>query len=118
MASTYISLPADNTPAGTIDVTGTVQQAGLNSFQTSQYIVGTSVIQIAPVSLPNRSSISFRVEADPGTPVYIGNSAGVSSTSGYPLYDGDTLALDLTPSDTIYAVSTTAGQVLAVLELA
>lgn len=103
---------------GVSTITGPVQTAGLNSFQTSQYVIGTSAIQITPSSLPNRSSVSFRVEADANTPIYIGNDNTVSTTSGYPLYDGDTLSMDLTPSDTIYAISTTPGQVLAVLELA
>lgn len=103
---------------GVSTITGPVQTAGLNSFQTSQYVVGTNVTQITPTSLPNRSSVSFRVEADTGVPVYIGNSSSVSISNGYPLYDGDTLSMDLTPSDTIYAISTFNGQVLAVLELA
>lgn len=105
---------------GVSTITGpvTTEQAGLNSFKTSQFTVGTSAIQITPTPLPNRSSVSFRVEADANTPIYIGNSSSVTVTNGYPLYDGDTLSMDLTPSDTIYAVSTIAGQILAVLELA
>lgn len=103
---------------GVSTITGPVQTAGLNSFQTSQYTIGTSVIQITPIPLSNRSSVSFRVEAAPNVPIYIGNDNTVSTTTGYPLYDGDTLSMDLTPSDTIYAVSTAPGQVLAVLELA
>lgn len=103
---------------GVSTIVGPVEQAGLNSFQTSQYVIGTSVVQITPTPLSNRSSVSFRVEATPNIPVYIGNSNTVSAITGYPLYDGDTLSMDLTPSDTIYAISTAADQVLAVLELA
>lgn len=102
---------------GVSTVSGTVQQAGLNSFQTSQYTVGTTPVQITPTALPNRSSISLRVEADTNVPVYIGNSNSVSTTNGYPLYDGDTLAMDLTPDDTIWAVSTAPNQNIAALEL-
>lgn len=111
---------------GSINVNGgsgpgpaaTVDMAGLNSFQTSQYTIGTSAVQLTPTPLANRSSVSFRVEADPNIPVYIGNNSSVSTTNGYPLYDGDTLSMDLTPSDTMYAISTAPGQVIAVLEIA
>lgn len=91
---------------------------GLNSFQTSQYIVGTTPVQITPTPLASRSSMSMRIEASAGVPVYLGNSSAVSPTNGYPMYDGDTLAMDLTPTDTIYFVSTAPGQVVAVVELA
>lgn len=105
---------------GVSTITGpvTTTEQGLNSFQTSQYVIGTSAVQIAPISLPNRSSISFRVEADRGVPIYIANNSSISVVNGYPLYDGDTLSMDLTSSDTIYAISTTANQVLAILEIA
>lgn len=115
------------TDAGFINVNGvstitgpvTTEQAGLNSFQTSQWAVGTSAVQITPTPLANRSSVSFRVEAtSASTPVYVGNNSSVTTSNGYPLYDGDTLSMDLTPSDTIYAISTTPGQILAVLEIA
>ena len=91
---------------------------GLSSFQTSQYVIGTTPVQVTPTPLANRSSISMRIEAASGVPVYLGNSSAVSTTNGYPMYDGDTLAMDLTPTDTIYFVSTAPGQVVAVVELA
>lgn len=106
---------------GSSSVTGTVtsETAGLNSFQTSQYTVGATAIQITPSPLANRSSVSITISATSSSiPVYIGNSNAVSISTGYPLYDGESLQMDLTPSDSIYAVSTTAGQTVAALELA
>lgn len=105
---------------GTSVVTGTVtsDQAGLNAFQTSQYAVSTTAIQIAPTSLANRSSISIMIEADPNVAIYIGNSSAVTVNTGYPLFDGSTLQLDLTPSGSIWAISTIAGQKVSALEIA
>src|ERR1700677_5185447 len=51
--------------SGTSTVSGTVtsDQAGLNAFQTSQYSVGTSAVQLAPTPLANRSSLSITISA-------------------------------------------------------
>lgn len=95
----------------------TVEQ-GLNSFQTSQYSIGTSPVQITPTPLTNRSSVSLAITANPNVAIYIGNSNTVSITTGYPLYDGNTIELDLTPSGVIWAVSTVTGQTVAALEIA
>lgn len=113
-------------PDGSINVNGggggggntNANIEGLNAFQTSQYIIGVTAVQVAPTPLVNRSSVSFRVEADRGIPIYVGNNSSVTISTGYPLYDGDTLSMDLTPTDTIYAISTAANQVLAILEIA
>lgn len=105
---------------GTSVVSGTVttDQAGLTAFQTSQYTVGITPVQLAPSPLANRSSISITIDADPNISVFIGNSSSVSVSNGYPLKDGSTLQLDLTPSGQVWAVSTVAGQTAAVLEIA
>jgi hypothetical protein len=106
--------------SGTSTVSGTVvsETAGLNSFQTSQYTIGTTAVHLAPTPLANRSSISITITASAGVPVFIGNSAAVTITTGYPLYNGSTIQLDLTPTGNVYAISTTAGQTASVLEIA
>lgn len=96
----------------------TTEQAGLNSFQTEQYTIGTTVVQLTPVPLANRSSISIRVSKDNSGAIYIGNSNAVTITTGYPLFAGDTLGMDLTDGKTIFAIADTAAQSLAVLEIA
>lgn len=105
--------------SGSTTVTGnvTTTEAGLGTFQTSQYPIGTSTVQLAPTSLPNRSSLSLRVTATGTNAVYIGNSSSVTTSNGYPLYNGDTLQMDLTPTGLIYAISNAVGQTVAVLEI-
>lgn len=105
---------------GTSVVTGSVTttEKGLNSFKTTQYTVGTSVMQITPTPLTNRSSISLRVTAINNSAIYIGNDNTLTTSTGYPLYNGDTLQMDLTPSNSIYAISDSPGQTLFVLEIA
>jgi len=106
--------------SGSSTVSGTVTSntAGLNAFQTSQYIIGLTSVHLAPTPLTNRSSISLAVEADPNVAVYIGNSSAVTVSTGYPLYNGSTIQLDLTPTGNIWAITATAGQTIAVLEIA
>lgn len=120
--------PSGNLHPVSVDSTGAVYinstapiattELGLNHFQTSQYAIGTTAVQLTPVPLANRSSASIRIQAANNVAVYIGNDASVTPSTGYPLYDRDSLELDLTPTSTIYAVSTIAGQVVAVLEIA
>jgi hypothetical protein len=99
---------------GSIDV----NLEGLTAFQTSQYTVGTSAVQITPTPMPNRSSIGFKAVIATSTDViYVGNSAAVTTSTGYPLYAKDTLELDLDAGQPIYAIATTAGTTLCVVEL-
>lgn len=103
---------------GFVNVRGVSSEAGLNTFSTSQYSIGTSPVQLAPVPLANRSSVSIAVSAAPNVPVYIGNSSGVTVNNGYPLYDGSSLQLDITGDSQLWAVSTVASQTIALLEIA
>jgi hypothetical protein len=90
---------------------------GLNSFQTSQYTISLSAVQITPSPLANRSAISFKALCATNQMIFIGNSNSVTSTTGYPLFDGDSLQMDLTPAHQVWAIASAAGQTLAVLEL-
>lgn len=103
---------------GFVNVRGVSSEAGLDAFQTSQYSIGTTATQLAPTPLANRSSISIAITATPNTPVYIGNSSAVTTSNGYPLYDGSSIQLDLTDSGQVWAVSTAPGQIAALLEIA
>lgn len=90
---------------------------GLGTFQTSQYIVNTSAVQITPTPLANRSSIGFKAICSTSQMIFIGNSNGVTSTTGYPMFNGDSLQMDLTGAQQVWAVASAAGQVLAAIEL-
>lgn len=102
------------------EITGVVvsHEAGLSNFQTSQYDVDTTLIQITPTPLANRSSISLKVHTVGGGFVYIGNDNTLTISNGYPLSDGETLQMDLTPANSIYAISDIPGQTVYVLEIA
>jgi hypothetical protein len=101
-------------PDGSIDV----DLQGLTTFQTSQYTVGTSAVRLTTSPLSNRSSVSIKAVLSFGNTVYIGNSNSVTASTGYPLYNGDSLQMDLTGAQQIWAISTAASQTVAVLELA
>lgn len=118
-----VGLKTDNTGAlvtsGTSTVTGdvTTTETGLNAFQTSQYTVGLTAIQLVPTALANRSSLSVAIIADPTAIVYIGNDNTVTTSTGYPLYDKNSIELDLTPTGQIWAISDTTNQTVAVMEI-
>ena len=80
-----------------ISASGTVStnQNGLGVFQTSQYSVGVSAVQITLSPLSTRKSIGLKAVCGTGTAIFIGNSSGVTTSTGYPLFNGDTLQMDL-----------------------
>lgn len=91
---------------------------GLINFQTSQYTVGTSAVQLTVTPLTNRSSMSIKATTTTNTDVvYIGNSSGVTTSTGYALFLGDSLQLDLTPAHQVWAIATSASQKLYVAEI-
>lgn len=114
------ALIVTTTPSGTQTITGTVStnQNPLSNFKTTQYTIGLTAIQLTPTPLTNRSSISLRVSATNGAAIFIAPTNAVTITNGYPLFDGDTLQMDLGTTNTLYAVSDTVNQTVAVLEIA
>ena len=91
---------------------------GLTNFQTSQYIVGTSAVQLTPTPLTNRSSMSIKVTTTSSLDaVYIGNSNAVTTSTGYALFSGDSFQLDLTPAHQVWVIGTSSGQIVYALEI-
>lgn len=120
-AGHFLAVNADGSinTSGTSTVTGTVNSniVGLTNFQTSQYTIGTSAVQITPTPMAGRSSMSLKVKTVGGGIVYVGNSSGVTTSTGYALFNGDSLQLDLTAAHVVYAISDGAGQTLFALEI-
>lgn len=108
-----------NIIGGNTTVSGNVDSSvsPLSNFQTSQYPIGTSVTQLTPTPLTGRNSISLRVICTGSNSVYIGPMNTVSVSNGYPLFNGDTIQMDLDDSHTIYAVSGNSGQTVCILEI-
>lgn len=107
--------------SGTSVVSGnvTTTEAGLTTFQTSQYTVNVAEQQLTPTPLSNRSSISLKVQTTDATQgVYISPTAGNVAATGYLLFGGESLQMDLTPSGNIYVAATANGQRVYVLEIA
>lgn len=118
LTSTGGALNVNTTGSATVTGTVTSVTEGLHSFETGQYTIGLTSSQLTPTPLVGRSSISIRVDKSNTGAIYIGPTNSVTTTTGYPLFAGDTLAMDLTDSNQIWAVADTANQVLAVLEIA
>jgi hypothetical protein len=51
----------------------------------------------------------------PGETIYIGASAAVTTATGYPLSNGETLGLEVFDASTVYAIASAAAQSVAVL---
>lgn len=110
--------PFPTNTTATIEGPLDVDLNGLNKFQTNQFTVGTSAIQlIPPLALANRSSINVKATTSPGGIVYVGNSSGVTTSNGYALFNGDAVSLDLTNSDPVWVVSNLANQTVYFMEM-
>jgi hypothetical protein len=105
--------------SGSSTVSGTVNTNvnGLSTFQTSQYTVGTTSVRLTPTPLSNRSAMSIKAVISGNAMVYIGNSSAVTSSTGYPLFNGDSLQLDLTAGQAVYAIASAGSQLVAVMEI-
>lgn len=103
-----------NVSSGTVSV----NLLGLNNLQTSQYIVGTSAVQITPTPLATRSSIGLKATTTSNIDaVFIGVTSSVTTSNGYPLFAGDTIQLDITSTGTLWAIGTSAGQKVYAIEI-
>lgn len=104
---------------GSSSVTGTVtnNEAALTAFQTSQYTIGTSSVQITPSPLSARKSISLRAVCTSSNAIYVGPTSGVTTSTGWIMYNGETLIMDLDSSHTIYAISNAASQTIFAMEI-
>jgi len=121
-ATNFLAINSDGSinVAGSSIVSGTVStnQNGLAAFQTSQYSVGTSAVQLTVTPLANRKSVAIKAKTTTNYEVvYIGTTSGVTTSTGYPLFNGDSIQLDLTGATTIYAIGSSAGQLVYTLEL-
>lgn len=118
LTSTGGALNVNTTGSSTVTGTVTTNEAGLNSFQTSQYTVGTSEVQLTPTPLANRSSISFKIKTTTANDgVFYSQVAGSVATTGYLLDDGESMQMDLTENGQIYVVGTSPGQKIYVVEI-
>lgn len=102
---------------GVSTIIGPVEQAGLNSYKTTQWTIGTSEIEITPTPLVNRSSIGLKVITNSGT-ILFSQSVGTAATDGFPMVSGDNVQMDLTDAGKIYAIATAPNQKLYVIEMA
>lgn len=106
--------------SGTSTVSGTVNTNlnGLTEFQTSHTTVGVSAVQLDVTPLAGRSSVSIKaITSSSLNIIYIGNSSGVTTATGFPLYQGDTIQLDVTDAAQIWAISNAASQTACIVEL-
>lgn len=106
--------------SGTSTVTGTVttNEAGLDNFNSVQYTIGTSVVQIASPALSGRSSINLKCGRDNAGTIYFKNNNTVSPTNASFLYGGDSITLDLSDLGNIFVIADQSGQILGVIEMA
>lgn len=100
-------------PSGTINT----DLNGLPNFQTSQVAVGLTPVQLTITPLAARSALSLKAITTGSNIIYVGNSNTVSTSTGYPLFNGDSLSMDLTGTNVIYAVASAAAQTLCILEI-
>lgn len=102
-----------NSTNGALDVT----LQGLSQFKTNGYVVNATAVQIAAVPLATRSSVGLKAVCTTGDAVYIGSSSAVTALTGWPLFNDDALELDITAAQAIWAIGSSPGQYLYIIEI-
>lgn len=101
-----------------VTVSGNISEAPLNAFDTSQYTIGMSIVEITPTPLVGRKSISLRVVANANASIYVGPTAATTISTGWLMVNGDTLQMDLDDTHRIFAIADAEGQTIFALEIA
>jgi hypothetical protein len=110
-ASIPVVIASDQSPVN-------VDLIGLPNFQTHQYTVGLTAVQLTTTPLTNRSGVSIKFKGSNSNAIlYIGNSNSVTSTTGYPLFDKESINMDLTSASTIWVIGSSIGQTVFVMEI-
>lgn len=74
--------------------------------------VGATAVQVTTSG--NVHGIVLKALA-PGQTIYIGASSAVTTSTGYPMSDGETLTLEVRNANQLYAIASAAAQSVAVL---
>lgn len=73
------------------------------ALKTAQVTVGTTPVQLTGPDLDHRDGNSIAVQAPAAATLYIGD-ATVTSSTGWPVAAGQSLALDLNYGEIVYGV--------------
>lgn len=113
-----VTTSGTSTVTGSVSITGAVTTNtninGLANFNTAQFTVGTSAVNIT-AAYGSRSVSSLKAITTSTNIIYIGNSSSVTISTGYPLFNGDSIQLDIT-TPSIWAIATAAAQTLCELD--
>lgn len=118
LTSTAGALNVNSVGSSTVSGTVNTNLNGLSAFQTSQYAVSTTAVQLTVTPLSNRSSMSIKVTTTSATDaVYVSGSNAVTTSNGYALFNGDSLQLDIIASHQVWVIGSNPGQVVYVMEI-
>lgn len=94
-----------------------VQIDGLDAFQSSVYTIDNiTILQLFNPAFTNRSVVTMKAVCTGTNYISIKENSN-PLTIGWPLFNGDTLQMDLKGTQNIYAIATAAGQILHGIEM-
>lgn len=81
------------------------------NFSTSQADVGASAVQIITSPLSGRYTVLVKNLSTSASPVFLGNSSGVLTTTGFELAPGEGVEIDLSAGgDAVWAITASGTQ--------
>ena len=90
----------------------------LPTIKVTRATVGTSAVEVtSSAPMAGRRSISLKAIASGSTIIYIGHSNAVTSSTGYPLANDQSLDLEVDATTLIWAISSSGSQALSVFEI-
>jgi hypothetical protein len=102
-------------PHATVSLDAQATRAAIHLVAPYRVTVGGTAVQLTASG--NVHGIVLKALC-PGQTMYIGASSAVTTATGYPMSDGETLTLEVANANQIYAIASAAAQSVAVLPFA
>lgn len=115
LLSLALAIPAGYALSAALEADSAQSAAPVRLSAPYRVTVGTTAVQLT--SSGNVHGVVIKCIC-PGQTVYIGASSAVTTSTGYPMVDGETLTMEVRNANQIYAIASAAAQSVAVLPFA
>lgn len=110
----------DGTKTLAVNTNGSInaEPAPFSSFKATQVSVGISATRLDPTPLTNRKNVKIKITLNGNVAVYIGESSGVTTATGYYLANDEWIEIPVSETQEIWAIASGDAPIAYVMEFA